>query len=81
MAMTTIFASDRFSYNTTSKTLVTCASDLGLKPGEFPKALRIRNRDVATFEMTKVERTAEGDLYCIRYRQVDGPCVALILND
>lgn len=76
-----IYTSDRFTWDATRKTLTACASDLGLRAGEFPRTIEIRNRKVAAFRAFETEKAPDGELVGVRYTQLSGPCVALILND
>jgi hypothetical protein len=75
------YTSDRFRYNAASKTLTAAASDLGLKPGAFPRRMEIRHRGIGVFLADEAERTADNELACVRYRQTNGPCFAVIFND
>ncbi len=75
------FTSDHFRYDARTRTLTAFASDLGLSPGEFPRRIEIENRSIGVFLADGAERTADNELAGVRYRQANGPCFALILND
>ena len=57
------------------------ASDLGLKPGEWPAMLPTKIGNGEPLLRGHVERGTEGDLIWVRYRQENGCLSVKIIND
>lgn len=77
----TPFPSDRFTYNAATRTLIGFASDMGIRPGAYPRLIKIKHRGIGVFLADEAERTADDDLLSVRYRQTNGPCFVTIFND
>jgi 3-hydroxyisobutyrate dehydrogenase-like beta-hydroxyacid dehydrogenase len=59
---------------------VTFASDLGLKPGDFPRFLQTSIGNKQHFE-AKTKKITDGDLEHVRYTQIFGMIDLIVLND
>jgi len=57
------------------------ASDLGLKPGDFPPRLKTIMGNQSTFKATNVRCDGGGDVLWVDYQQVVGPLMFRLFND
>ena len=57
------------------------ASDLGLRPGNFPPRLKTILGSGSMFVAKKVECDGGGDILWVRYEQVVGPLTLVVYND
>ena len=60
---------------------VTEASDLGLKPGDFPLSFNTTLGNGHPFFLSGGDKTPDGDIAGVRYRQGNGILSLLVIND
>ena len=69
------------STETSTHNFTTCASDINLRPGEWPVLLSTKLGNGLEFQRASKKVDAEGDILWVTYRQIAG-CIKLqIYND